>query len=459
MSKRDRYVPDAFIRKLGRDLKGFKKISETHQHRLAMYIFYEGSPRRRHKHRKFSEWSTFGYRELERDFGRGGFNKINAMLNVFDVSSNWSKTKKETKAYKLTLQVANIRAIYLKPRQRPLIRLLSEDGRYIKTLPKPIDSKDTEGITAKAWRDAKLLNKLPIDMKVLQHIHAHLSGINLNKLSPDLFAMADGETLEYMTNTIERLLVLANTDVAGQGYLMHRYIESQSGRLYGKGLTLQTAPRIIRKAALHGLYEYDFENCHYAIFFQMSKRYEYECHAIQHYIANKNKVREGIAGRVGITKDDAKTCLLALMYGAKTTEWYENAIPMLIGQGSAAELYKDPEFSGIAKDINKGRACIIKGWPKRRTTMLNDMGKRIKTKDSPAKVLAHLIQGVEAKALSVAVKLHPNDVVLLMHDGFVTREPVNTTAIEGAVLLETGYTLDLAGERVEIPADLDLPKR
>jgi len=448
-------VPDDFIRTLRRKLPGFKKISDLHQRRLAIYIFYEGSPRRRH--RKLDDWSTFGYRELERDFGRGGFKEINTMLNVFEVSPNWSMTKRETKAYKLTQQVAGIRDTYLKPRQRPLIRLLSEDGRFIKTLPKPIDSKDTEGITAKAWKNAKLLNKLPIDVGFLRLIHAHLSRI----YTSDLFAIADadGETLEYIKKTIERLLVLANTDVAGHGFLMHRYIESQSGRLYGKGLTLQTVPRIIRKAALHGLYEYDFENCHYSIFSQMAEKYDYQCQAIQHYLANKSEVRDGIASRVGITKGDSKVCLLAIMYGARTSEWHENAIPSLIGPAAAAALYKDPDFSSIANDITKGRSNIIGGWPKRRTTLLNEMGKRIKSDDSPAKVLAHIIQGAEAKALNIAIDLFPNDVVLLMHDGFVTYEPVSTTVIEDAVLEATGYRLTLTGERIEIPADLDLPKR
>lgn len=451
----DRYVPEDFIKKLRRELHGFSKLSVGQQAKLGIYIFHAGSPRRQHK--LDSAWSSFGYKELSADFGRNGFKRINDSLGVFEVSKNWHHSRGATKRYRLTAPVLAIRTSFLKPRKKALTRLVTANGKYLRNMPKPIDSKDTDGITATSWREAKVLNKIPMHLDVLLQAHACLSRLKVADTA-DMFAVAQGEDIAYLTDTIEKLLVMARTDVAGRGYLMHRYIESQSGRLYAKGFSLQTAPRVIRKAALHGLYEYDFENCHYAIFSQMASRHGYDCQAIRHYMANKRLVRVGIANRVGISEQEAKQCLLAIMYGARTTEWHENAIPRLLGRCMATRLYQDAQFDAIAQDIRQGRQAIIQGHPRRRTTLVNAMNKRIRLDQGSDKILAHLMQGIEAKALRVAIDLYPIDVVLLMHDGFITTRPVDMVSLEAAVREITGYDLVLTGEQISIPPDLEFSK-
>jgi len=71
--------------------------------------------------------------------------------------------------------------------------------------------------------------------------------------------------------SVGQLIRLANTNIAGRGFIIHRYAEFKTGRLYASGVSFQTAPRLIRKAALHSLYDYDMENCHYSIFEQRSQ--------------------------------------------------------------------------------------------------------------------------------------------------------------------------------------------
>ena len=68
--------------------------------------------------------------------------------------------------------------------------------------------------------------------------------------------------------------------------------------------------------------------------------------------------------------------------------------------------------------------------------------------------LAHLLQGIEAKALRAVIQAMPHDVLLLMHDGFVTSKRVNTRELEKVVREETGYRLTLSGERISLPPDL-----
>lgn len=63
--------------------------------------------------------------------------------------------------------------------------------------------------------------------------------------------------------------------------------------------------------------------------------------------------------------------------------------------------------------------------------------------------MAHLIQGIEAKALQAAVNLYPNDIVLLQHDGFAATARLDVSAITDAVFSATGYCLELEEERIQ----------
>lgn len=468
----DDYVPESFLIALQKGVKGFKELTREHQVKLARFVWDDGSSRR--KHNKWEGYMTIHYKELYEAFGRdrvtgGRFKQINDSLKMFEVTNNWQHSKGVTKGYKLTENVQAIKNKYLKPKLDQVTRLIRMDGKYVETLPKAIDAKDLNGITAAAWRDARVSTKAPVDLDRLKSLYMHLEKKMLVQPTGDLWAKADYDDIEYRIEVIGKLIRMAQTDVGGRGFVIHRYAESTSGRLYGKGATLQNAPRTIKGAALHGLWDYDIENCHYAIFSQMAAKYGYETTAINYYLNHKAEVRQGIAERVGISVDDAKMCLLAVMYGARTNEWHENAIPRTIGQ-AAGLLYKDRQFQDIAEDIKQGRRIILENHPKGRTTYTNAMNKRIRYKAAreqeepdeyvkdaatPEQILAHLIQGVEAQALRKAISLCGEDVVVLMHDGFVSREQIDVAQLEQAIYEDTGYRLQVVGKVITLPADMD----
>jgi hypothetical protein len=454
MGVRDYFVPESFILALHK-IKGFKDLPAPHQARMAFYVWIAGTSRRVHK--KNEDAMSIGYMDLERGFGRGGFKIINERLNIFEITKNWWWAKKLTKAYQVTSQVKKVKDKYLAQSKEKITRLITLDGKAMRTLPEAIAAKDLDGVTATAWKEAKPFNAIPVDLNKMQELHEHLEIMSLKKTG-DLFHDAQVDDVSYRVEILGQLIRLAQTDVAGRGFIIHRYAEGRTGRLYARGITLQTAPRLIRKAALHGLYDYDVENCHYAIFSQLAARFNYECKAINHYLTHKKEVREGIAKEVGITQDKAKMCLLALMFGARLSEWEGNAIPLAIGAVSASALFENTKFMAIANDILEGRKVILSQWPKRRTTLLNDMDKAVSLKE-PANVrLAHIIQGLEAKALRAAIRLYPDEVVLLMHDGFVSKRALDVPLIEEAIYQDTGIRLEMAGELIALPADLDFSK-
>ncbi|NYT79871.1 hypothetical protein H0A71_23220 [Alcaligenaceae bacterium] len=460
-AKQDEYVLEDFLQHLQKTIPGFKREANSHQWELAKMVWEGGHKRRQHD--KFEGAMSFHYKELEQAFGRTGFNVINARLGFFTVTENWSMDKGWTKGYWFSEAIAQAREKYFNRTWRNVTRMTWADGRAMKKLPKAVAGKDMRGITTTAWRNAKEMNNVRINLPQLRRLQAWLRHVRdewrCGRAPADLFLEYPNlAVIERLAETTSKIIRLAKTDVAGHGYVAHRYLESESGRLYAKDINLQTTPTIIKQAALAGLWEYDFSNCHYAILMQMAAKFGNECQAIGNYLVNKKATRQAIADQAGITVPQAKTCLLAIIYGARAATRFDNAIPDEIGRQAAARLYRSPIFISIHQDIKKARRAILNGRPCTANGRLsNAMGKSIETKKpssktgaNPRQQLAHLIQGVEAKALKTAIDMHPDDIVLLQHDGFAATTRLDGIAIMEAVYQATGYRLELEEARIQV---------
>jgi len=323
-----------------------------------------------------------------------------------------------------------------------------------------VASTDMAGAPTTRWRAANegdSLSLVPVDIPALKFLQSDLSRkiatMRRTGHAPrDLWM--EYPSLDYLLELHDKtaqIIHMARTEVAGLGRVLHRYVESNSGRLYAlNGANLQNAPAVIRHAALSGRWDYDVENCHFAIAAQMAKKVGFQCVAIEHYMAHKKAVRTEIADTIGISINQTKTCLLAVMYGARTTTRYENAIPQAIGDKAAA-LYALPLFAHIADDVAQARAAILKQHKLNRQGWLaNDFGKSIKADDyTPEQRLAHLIQGVEAKALLACVEQHTGEIILVQHDGFTAAKRLDVAALELAIQTATGYALRLEEKLVK----------
>ena len=461
---------------LQKTIPGFKREADSCQHALARMVWMGRTKRRRHPH--FEGAMSFGYEELEDWFGRGQFTAINDRLGFFRVSDNWlfkleggvRTDDNFTKGYWFTDLVQASRDKYFDRRWRKETRLLFIEGQILKaqkTLPGAFASTDTKGKATRISRAAKgsrELRHVPVDLETLGRLRKWLTGIKREWLAGraphDLVTQYPSlVVIERLYELTSQVIRMAKTDVAGHGYIAQQYTESPSGRWYANGVNLQNSSSLIKEAALAGLWEYDFSNCHFDIIKQMAAEYGYECKAIADYLADKKPTRQAIADQAGISVDQAKVCLLAVMYGARASTWHENAIPEEIGKEAATRLYKVAAFNGIVKDVARARAVILKKWPRTANgSLTNAYGKAISGTDKRARQLAHLIQGAEAKALMVAIDMHPNDLVLLQHDGFVATRKLYVPAITKAVLQATGYLLALEESQIQVNPDAQFLK-
>src|SRR5262249_27341217 len=156
-----------------------------------------------------------------------------------------------------------------------------------------IAGKDNAGRTQTLWDNENAVNLIPVDCDKLMQLRDLVDGIQRDlPTSRWYFAEGTYRQIQYVRDMLGRFLRLAYTDVAREGHVSIRYRVAATGRLFATGISLQTLPRIIRRAALHGMWDYDIENCHYAIFHQLAEKYEFRAQVIELYLRHKKAIRE-----------------------------------------------------------------------------------------------------------------------------------------------------------------------
>lgn len=456
MASRFESIPEDFLNHLVTSIPGFSGESRQHQFELARMAWIGMT--NSNQHSRVEHAMTFSYTDLDLAFGRSKFNKINSRLNFFNRTPGWSRIQKFTRGYFFSELVRVAIEEYLASSPwDSTTRLLMADGKVLRSVPSAVASKDKDGVTTRAWINAKSLNLVAVDLKALHRLKTELlTACDESRRSDETVGAVTNpvfESFERVVNMISKVSRLSMTDAAGKGHMAHHYEEAKSGRLYPVGISLASAPTVVKDAALIGNWEYDIANCHYSIFAQMADKSGHECPAIADYLENKDDTRSAIAIQAGILVRQAKTCLVALMYGARASSWHENAIPTEIGVEAAERLYLSPVFKALTADIAKARDIILsrcksspKGWK------LNAFGKSISGKANEAQQMAHLLQGVEAKALQAVINRYPDDVILVQHDGFVSRKKLNVAEVSEAIFTATGYRLVLEEKLLEVDA-------
>ena len=442
----DRYaqLPDAFLKYLRLHLRGFRR--ETVPVQLALMGMIMQAPTKFREHVAQENWASFHYKELDRKFGRGKFGKINQRLGLFDVLKDelgreaWSKVEGRTKSYRLTDAVTDLRTKFLAGVTRRKTNLLSEDGEIMRTQPKQaVNAKRTtkEGlrVTRAGWHGKPVNTAVPVNQEMLKRLMLVIEAYQYRQqfgFQGGLFhPEPDPQYLAELRAEVQLIFHLS-TDLANPGFVVHRYAESPSGRLFANGTNLQNAYRPVRQAALHGMFDYDIENCHFAILSQMAQTHGYQAQAVKFYLDNKTPVRRGLAEKYGVSLKQVKLALIALVYGATFSERPKDALPRILGGIlKAREFYADSMFLALQEDVKAARSAILKGHPVNRQKLKNLRGLVMDMRENaPRQQLAHLLQGVESVALESAHDLYADQVVLLQHDGFTATDLLDTKAIE-----------------------------
>lgn len=437
-------VPTLLIAALKRHVPDFDR--EENQYAIARMLLDTLDSRRKHKHYPHAFWFN---RQYIRDvFGTDEkFRKVNRdplcrYFKVYRSQNGGPKNKNYTNGYEPQPWMQDALGEFLLSEERG--DLLNKQGKIVRSAPAAINSLDRDGNPVIGWKRDDAPDKVYVDLQNLKKFEE----FHLLLLAASIYGRRPKE-MQYQGDEKTKALVKQTAHIRKKattrnfyGAVLHRYTQSIAGRLFAEGVNLQSCSKQIRNAALRGHWDYDINCCHFAILRQMAARVGCSCPSIDHYVQNKNIVRQAVADESGITPKQAKSVLTMTAYGAPASVREDDAIPSEIGVDAARRVYASPTFQAIKKEALAASRKILNKHKDQNGNFVNAFNKALKkSKIKRSEKMSHLLTGIEAMALRAAVRTCRDSVVLLQHDGFVTNKRIDLNAVHQAVRDETGYEL------------------
>lgn len=240
---------------------------------------------------------------------------------------------------------------------------------------------------------------------------------------------------------------------------LHSKDLTELGRLYAEhSLSLQNIPKKIRHALARDIYiDIDMENAHPRIVLQYCKKHKIACEKLEYYVNNRDEVLKKIMKGHDLTRDQAKTLMLRLMYlGA-----YK--IP------DSDDLDTEPEkLVKIAYEFKTELAIIAKEVCKIETSIYELVQEMDQKKNKKAAVLSITAQEIEQKCLMAMRDYFEYAglvVGVLCFDGLMIEKSDKTKDIpeilkkcEKYVKKSTGYEILLATKPMDSKLSFDIPE-
>jgi len=284
----------------------------------------------------------------------------------------------------------------------------------------------------------KIVKWTPIDQRSLDaYISANLS-------LPKRYGRID----DYL-NDAKKIKKLAtfSEELYGIFSLPQLIKESEFGRQYLTGVNLQSVPKEVRNAALGRSYQYDLENSVFA--WKLSNATEIDptakFPATIEYLDKKEAIRKSKVALIGFEDNKfslaiVKQLITAIGFGAKA----QNTVWTL----DNGKTWKTSALSEILKDPHKRKIFLEDSWVKEfveeqeimNRLIYNDIKnlpglqrEELKNKRgqlSINKVIAFCYQQSERMIMNALMAAsEESEILLLCHDAFYTRKPVNTVTI------------------------------
>lgn len=207
-----------------------------------------------------------------------------------------------------------------------------------------------------------------------------------------------------------------------------RYNQHDCGRKFATGeYTLQRTPTTIKRAAMTGWYDYDFQNCHVAVLSSMG-----DFPAFRYYYDNTEEVRCMLSTDCGVDTKTIKICLLSILYGAKANPYGTLHKKMK----AAMDLFlQHPFVKDFIADCKKAQPILLQ--------KAEEMGLKGKSK---ASICSKVLMTYESQMLDIAT----SDVLncVLMFDGYLSTERCNVGELEKRIYEKMNIDIKVTEEQL-----------
>jgi hypothetical protein len=228
------------------------------------------------------------------------------------------------------------------------------------------------------------------------------------------------------------------------------YEQKSTGRIFEVFSFIQCCPREVLSAALTGNWDYDIANAHFSILGQWAKRLGHSVDSIDYYLREKKLVRQTLSEDCRAPIGYIKESLIAILYGGILhTDPRFSSIADLLGKECATRFVNHPIVQGIKGDLTKVKKAIVNDLPRHAGKIGNSLGVYEALDPNSPTALCHALQGVEAQALKAVVQAYGENIILTMHDGWVSSVHLPEHELDELVSQATGFELHV--EATQMP--------
>jgi hypothetical protein len=389
-------------------------------------------------------------KKLETKFSmkQGSFIATNDKLHLFDVT-NYSKDRHYARGFRPTGWFISALKEYAENCPHHTI-LENEKGRKVPPLRQAVHPKTKSGNDAK-FKAPGLRTFIPINVKNLIKAKSYYDRAWESWHTSFTIPKPENRVERYLQGFLLRLIdhpkqlenhiydrwnrtciLIDRAFIEGspQGEIEQGYNEIESGRVYGDGVHLQNTARELRTLALAGSYDFDLVAAHHTFLYHLALKQGRGFSYLKAYVDNRTVYREAIAKETDNSIQTVKQILTAAIYGAdlKPGPWHSHHI-LLKEYGMTREqadiLREHPFFQNLVADCQEASKVIVDSTRRnRKGQIVNLMGKAFleKCRTKPGQIIkesAHILQGLEAIILQAIAKEYSEDVLCLLHDGWV----------------------------------------
>lgn len=256
--------------------------------------------------------------------------------------------------------------------------------------------------------------------------------------------------------SIYRLLALSKTSLDPNA-LPTRYTQhaDTGGRLFEEN-RLQETTRRVRSVALAGMWDYDIANCHFTLIAQLAERKGLKTPWIHDYLENKSARRSGIrnilevASGTAVDEADVKAGIIALAYGMSL--YRSKALSKIFRDARVANAFSvNPWIRAIRDEVLMCRRALLKPFKTKSGEYLITNAHGLKQSFGAreyGRALSFLVTGVESAILDQVLQGWGSEIVLCIHDGWVSRTELPVQEIEAHITRETGFRVMIEVDRV-----------
>lgn len=203
--------------------------------------------------------------------------------------------------------------------------------------------------------DAAMLDSFIENTSVEHHKACELASLDNEKYRNTL-----------LRNLLQAKHIRASLIEEGGHCLFPEYWEqSDSGRCYGHGTSLQRVSKEVRHGALGRCHMYDFKAASYALMTDLALGIDptLEVSAIKDYVNRRSHIRKSIAADVGISEEWMKTIFTSLGFGAKVANNPFASIRKKLGVIAYNRLMINDQFVKIGDAMINVRETIAGYFP------------------------------------------------------------------------------------------------